>query len=202
MPYHSVIHTGIRYLDESLDCRMLVDISGPAGSGKTGMLHRIAAAAYGGVAYIDAVGSFRPERILDMGAPAECLDTIKVLRPISVAEQMAAAQRVDSDVEVLLVDGVTDLFMYEYAGINRAFERSRYLMQHMRTLAGVSRDGDIPVVITNTMRYDGGRELESMGRTIWLYPHARIHLSGGPRYMATYSTAHHTESFHYAPRTL
>lgn len=158
---------------------IIIDISGPAGSGKSSALYRTAATVslnHKRVVYIDATGSFRPERILSMGASLESLDCIEVFRAFSVAEQMAASDHTDSETAVLLLDGITELFIYEYAGPERAFERGRLLAAHMRHLSCMAQHHKIPILITNTVRYDGTALFESMERVVEMYSHIRVQL--------------------------
>lgn len=186
-----MIRTGMAYIDDflggGLPEGMLIDIFGPSGSGKTSTLHRIAAqsVSYGKhVSYIDATGNFRPERIIHMGAASDSLDGIYVLRVLNVGEQMAALNHVSSKTEVLLVDGVSDLFIYEYPNLEQIYKRKHMLMRHVQALSKMAIHQRMPIVMTNMIRYGKGGITESMEKAAWLYPHVRIYLTGGPRYEA------------------
>lgn len=188
-----MIRTRIDALDEflggALPEGMILDIYGPGGSGKTQVLLQVStAAAEAGhsVAYIDTTGSFRPERVLQMcqSSGTAVLERIEVLRATSVSEQTGSLSRLDDSVSVLAVDNVTDLFIYEYPGEQRAFARSHLLMSHMRELSRLALTTNMSVVISNMIRHAGDRELESMGRAIDLFTHVKMRLSGHPEYIA------------------
>lgn len=202
-----MIWTRVGALDDFLGGRvpggMILDVYGPAGAGKTQILLQISAVAAAGgrhVAYVDAAGGFRPERILQMAGRggADILDNISVLRAASVSDQLGAPRRLAPDVSVLLVDNVTDLFLYEYAGDRRVSYRSHLFMKHMRDLSLLARAKNIPVVVSNMIRHANGQETESMGRAIGLYTHAKMRLSGSPEYMARCSSLDRTVQFGYS----
>ena len=188
-----MIRTRIDALDEflggSLPGGLILDIYGPGGSGKTQVLLQVStAAAEAGhrVAYIDATGSFRPERVLQMcrSSGTAALKRIEVFRATSVSEQADALRRLDDGISVLAVDNVTDLFIYEYPGERGAFARSHLLMSYMRELSRLALAMDVSVVVSNMIRYAGDREIESMGRAIDLFTHVKMRLSGHPEYTA------------------
>ena len=186
-----MIRTDIQYIDDflggGLPDGILLDIFGPSGSGKTSTLHRIAAqTALSGrrVSYIDATGNFRPERIIRMGIPSDTLARISVMRALSVDDQTSALNRVPSDTGVLLVDGISDLFIYEYPDLVMSRTRASLLMQHMRTLSKMALCYQMPIVVTNMVRYGRNGISESMEKAAWLYSHVRIYLTGAPRYEA------------------
>ena len=136
-----ILQTGIDGLDEflggSLPRNVILDVYGPGGSGKSQLLMQAAveaAAAGFRVAFVDTTGDFRPERMLQMHPQHSVLDHIGVLRATCVAEQMAAPA-MTGDVDLLLVDNVTDLFMYEYSGEEAAPMRTHMLGAHMRSMA-------------------------------------------------------------------
>lgn len=201
-----MIRTRIGYIDDflggGLPDGVLVDIFGPSGSGKTSTLHRIAAqTAMSGrrVSYIDATGNFRPERILDMGISPDLLTRIDVLRALSVDEQTSAVGRVPSDTDVLLVDGISDLFIYEYPDLVQSRKRGYLLMQHMRTLSEAALCQRMPIVVTNMIRYGKGGISESMEKAAWLYSHVRVYLTGAPRYEALCSRPGRNDIFSCVP---
>lgn len=175
------------FLDGGLPEGILIDIFGPSGSGKTSTLHRIAAQAAISdrhVSYIDTTGNFRPERIIHMGASPDMLARIDVLRALSVDEQMSALGRVPSGTGVLLVDGISDLFIYEYPNLAQIGKRAYLIMRYMRTLSRMALCQRMPIVVTNMIRYGKGGVMESMEKAAWLYSQVRIYLTGGPRYEA------------------
>ena len=204
-----MIRTSIRYIDDFLGGGLpqgtLMDIFGPSGSGKTSTLHRIAAqTAISGsrVSYIDATGNFRPERIIHMGISSDLLTRIDVLRALSVDEQTSALSRVPSDTGVLLVDGISDLFIYEYPNFVQSHKRGCLLMQHMRTLSKMALCQRMPIVVTNMVRYGKGGVSESMEKAAWLYSHVRVYLTGAPRYEALCSRPGQDDIFSCVPSNI
>ena len=197
------LRTGVDMLDEflggALPRGITLDVYGPGGSGKSQVLTRAAAeAAAGGfrVAFVDTTGHFRPERVLQMRPQPAALDRIMVLRATSVAEQVAAPARI-GDMDMLLVDNVTDLFSYEYSGEGTAPARGRMLGKHMLDMSRrAARDG-IAVMVANTVRYDGDGEAESMRRVMDLYTHVKVRLSGGPEHIAECRTWNASARFKY-----
>lgn len=201
-----MIRTGIPYMDDflggGLPDGILIDIFGPWGSGKTSTLHRIAAqAALSGrqVSYIDTTGNFRPERIIRMGISSDVLARIDVLRALSVDDQTSALNRIPHDTGVLLVDGISDLFIYEYPRLAQNRTRISLLMAHMRTLSKIALYQQIPIVVTNMIRYGRYGMHESMEKAAWLYSHARIYLTGAPRYEALCSLPGRDDIFSCVP---
>ncbi|MBI1658449.1 MAG: hypothetical protein IS632_06720 [Thaumarchaeota archaeon] len=196
------LRTGMVALDEflggSLPRGMILDVYGPGGSGKSQLLMQAAteaAAAGCRVAFVDTTGAFRPERILQMHPAPGILHDIDVLRATSVAEQVAAPAMA-GDVDLLLLDNITDLFSYEY-GEEKAPARGRELAVHMREIARWAITYDAGVVVANTVRRAGDNNVESMRHVVDLYTHAKLRLSGGPEYMAECSRWDATARFGY-----
>lgn len=186
-----VLYTGIDALDGFLggvlQRGIILDVYGPGGSGKSHVLMRAAAeAAAGGfrVALVDTTGHFRPERLLQISSH-DILDAIMVLRATSVAEQVAVPS-MTGDVDLLLIDNVTDLFAYEYSDERSAPDRGRMLAMHMRDISWQATHGGMAVIVANTMRYTGNGGAESMQHVMDMYTHTKLWLSGAPEYEAEY----------------
>ena len=185
-----MLRTGVDALDEflggSLPRGAILDVYGPGGSGKSQVLMRAAAesaAAGFRAAFVDATGDFRPERIIQMIPVPAILDNIAVFRATSTAEQ-AAAPAMATDANLLLIDGITELFLYEYAGEEKAPVRTRELTAHIRDVSRLALAHDMAVIISNTIRYAGDGEVESMRRVVDMYTHIKMRLSGGPAHVA------------------
>lgn len=196
------LRTGMVALDEflggSLPRGMILDIYGPGGSGKSQLLMQAAAGAAAAgcrVAFVDTTGAFRPERILQMRPAPRILHGIDVLRATSVAEQVAAPAMA-GNVDLLLLDNITDLFSYEY-GEEKAPARGRELASHMREIARWAITYDAGVMVANTVRRAGDYNVESMRHVVDLYTHAKMRLSGGPEYVAECSRWDSTARFGY-----
>ena len=172
------------FLGGSLPRGAITDVYGPSGAGKTQLLHQICARAADrgiSVVYVDTTGSFRPERILQMCSGHNALDHITVLRAMSVSDQISIVHSLGRAC-ALIIDNVTDLFLYEYAKEDYVFARNRLLMNHMLELSYLALNRHMPVVLTNMIRYSGTAPYESMSRTMDIYTHIKIHLSGYPDY--------------------
>ncbi|MXY60737.1 MAG: recombinase RecA [Cenarchaeum sp. SB0665_bin_23] len=188
-----------RFLGGSLLPGTILDIYGPGGAGKTQALIQITSgvvqAGYK-VGYIDATGSFRPERIRDICQDDSALDRIQVCRVTNVVEQMASIHRFD-DVSMVVLDNVTDLFTYEYYKENKQYIRNQRFATHMQEMSCLALSRRIPIIISNMMRYSGGENIENLDYIIDLYTHVKLHLAGPPKYAAHLSLAHREMQFQY-----
>ena len=180
---------------------IVADVYGPPASGKTQLAYRAcasAAAAGRRVLFVDAKGEFRPERVIKMakgleaaGAaePPVLLDRIAVFRAASTAEQALAVDRM-AGFDLAVVDGLTDLFTFEFdlRKGNRPSARHRAGARHLQfsgyargLSAAASREG-VAVLATNSVRSAGdgsGRRVESLGAAVSLLAHARMRLDPG-----------------------
>ncbi len=82
---------------------------------------------------------------------------------------------------MLILDTLTDNFVYEFQGDKYISDRQAALARHLHELAVTAVDRDIAVVITNTvrarMRKDGGSYIaETGGNTVSQGVHVRIRL--------------------------
>ncbi len=211
-PGRIAVASGIRGIDGPLGGRFgagsITDIFGPPASGKTQLAYHVcarAARAGARVLFVDTKGEFRPERILEMaGGEMEALDRIWVMRTTNVGEQASALRAMGGgNFSLAVVDGVTDLFSFEYGGRQRprwgggrmqpppaprpaapgaphrapgAGGRYAQFMAYARGLAGEALAAGVPAIVTNTVRVADGVEVESMGRAMELFAHVRIRL--------------------------
>lgn len=187
---------------------IMADLYGPPASGKTQLAYRACASAASAgrrVLFVDTKGEFRPERVLGMArglgpssrggavaaAPSPALlDRIKVLRVASTTEQEMAVDSMEG-FDLVAVDGLTDLFTFEFdlrlrglgpAGRRRAVARHLQFAGYARRLSAAASDGGAAVVATNSVRSvaDGtGRLVESLGAAASLFAHARVRLEPG-----------------------
>lgn len=187
---------------------IMADLYGPPASGKTQLAYRACASAASAgrrVLFVDTKGEFRPERVLGMArglgpssrgeaaAPSPShalLDRIKVLRVASTTEQETAVDSMEG-FDLVAVDGLTDLFTFEFdlrlrglgpAGRRRAAARHLQFAGYARRLSAAASDGGAAVVATNSVRSaaDGtGRLVESLGAAASLFAHARVRLEPG-----------------------
>lgn len=182
---------------------IVADVYGPPASGKTQLAYRAcasAAAAGRRVLFVDAKGEFRPERVLGMArglgaaggaGPGELLDRIAVFRAASTAEQAQAVGRM-AGFDLAVVDGLTDLFTFEFdmrerggpPGRRRRRAAARHLQfsGYARDLSAAASKEGAAVLATNSVRSAGdgsGRRVESLGAAVSLFAHARMRLDPG-----------------------
>lgn len=198
-----MIPTRIQRIDDFLGGGLMqgiiLDIYGPGGAGKTQALLQISAgAAQAGhkIGYIDATGDFRPERILEISQNNIDLEYIRVSRVTNVSEQVSSIRRF-SDVSMIVLDNVTDLFAYEYVNENIQHIKNQRLAKHMQEISRVASRQKIPVVMSNMVRYSGSRQVESLGYIVDLYTHVKLYLTGTPNYMAYLRMANKQTQFPY-----
>ena len=128
-----------------------------------------------------AVGGFRPERIIEMAnGDSEILEHIGVRHLRNTAEQIEALSTISKDTSLIIVDGATDLFSFEYRQMDQVREKNIAFMQYMRKLVDISYEYDIPVVITNMIRNAQDRTFENMRAATSPFTHVKVHLLGAP----------------------
>ena len=180
-----MISSGIDLVDKILGGGIhggtVTDIFGSAGSGKTQIAMQFCTNAQGKIVYHDAVGGFRPERIIEMAnGDSEILEHIGVRHLRNTAEQIEALSTISKDTSLIIVDGATDLFSFEYKQMTQVREKNIAFMQYMRKLVDISYEYDIPVVITNMIRNAQDRTFENMRAATSPFTHVKVHLLGAP----------------------
>lgn len=191
-----LISTGSRSLDELLGGGihggMISDIYGESGSGKTQLCFNVAlnCARNGGkVIFVDSAGTFRPERIVEIGGSREFLERITYVRPYATDHQESAVRRIfDVDMQLLIVDTVTSLYSAEFSGPARHLA----VMKHLHELAVGALISGCAVVVTNMIRnvpstissVAGGdvaqantsQQVEFLGSSVSIYTHFKLKL--------------------------
>ena len=151
-----MISTGSDRLDDLLSGGlhegMITDVYGESGSGKTQLCFTVSVNCVkngGHVLFVDTAGTFRPERILEIGGASEILEHIKYLRALGTRDQLEVAQQiVDLNPQLVVIDTVTDLFSAEYSGPARHLA----VMKHLRDLAVAAINYRCVVLVTNMIR--------------------------------------------------
>lgn len=152
-----LISTGSTRLDQLLGggirAGMLTDIYGESGSGKTQLCFTLAANCIkknnGKVIFVDTAGTFRPERILEIGGSSDVLEGVTVLRAFGIGDQQNILKKIpEFEPHLLIVDSATSLFSVEYSGPARHLAVMKYLHE-LALFAIASR---CAVVITNMIR--------------------------------------------------
>lgn len=175
------IHTG-----------MITDIYGESGSGKSQLCFTLCAniSKYAAkTLFIDTVGTFRPERIMEIAGSQLALEKITYVRAYTTIDQINATKKIlEVQPTLVIVDSLTSLFSTEYAGP----ERHRVLMKHLHELALLATCSGCAIVVTNMVRTappitlidQAGRNIaqavipwqqrEYLGSSVSIYSHIRM----------------------------
>ena len=175
------IHTG-----------MITDIYGESGSGKSQLCFTLCAniSKYAAkTLFIDTVGTFRPERIMEIAGTQLALEKITYVRAYTTIDQINATKKIlKVQPTLVIVDSLTSLFSTEYAGP----ERHRALMKHLHELALLATCSGCAIVVTNMVRTappitlidQAGRNIaqavvpwqqrEYLGSSVSIYSHMRM----------------------------
>jgi DNA repair protein RadA len=169
------ITTGSEKLDELLgggvETQGVTEMFGEFGSGKTQIAHQLCVNVQlppeqkglnGKAIFIDAEGTFRPERIKDMAAAVE-LDPLKVLKNIywvrafNTDQQMLIAEKAEElaekeNIKLIVVDSLTSNFRSEYPGRGRLVDRQQKLNRHLVTLHRIAYIHDLAIYVTNQVQ--------------------------------------------------
>jgi RecA/RadA recombinase len=193
----TTISTGSKTLDALLGGGirggLITDVYGESGSGKTQLCFTAAvncANSTGKVLFVDTAGTFRPERIMEIGGSAGVLEKITYLRALVTGDQISVIQKIaDLDPRLVIVDTVTGLFSAEYSGPSRHLA----VMKHLRNLAMAAITSRCAVLVTNMVRQvpddvanQAGQDIahvmipalqrEYLGSSVSLYSHIKIKL--------------------------
>lgn len=165
--------TGSKALDKLLgggiETQALTEIAGAYAGGKTQLSHQLAVNVQlpeergglnGKAVFIDAEGTFRPERIIQMAEalnlnPNQILKGIKVARAFNTDHQMLLAEKVSDlieeglNVKLIVIDSLTGHFRAEYIGRGTLAERQQKLNRHLHTLQRLADVHNLAVVYTN-----------------------------------------------------
>jgi len=166
------ISTGSKNLDEliggGVESQSVTELHGAFGSGKTQIGFQLAVNVQrlkeegglnGTCIFLDAEGTFRPERIVQLTEAAN-LDTKKILDGILVARcytsyhQMNLVETLwkiikEKNAKLLIVDSITGNFRKDYIGRGELATRQQNLNVHLRTLQRVAEVFNLAIYITN-----------------------------------------------------
>jgi len=143
---------------------IITTIYGPAGSGKTNLciLAAVSQAKKGNkVAFVDTEGGFSIDRFKQISQDEDILKDILILKPTNFNEQKKSFDTLlktiksDEQISLIIVDGMTMLYRLELSEKeeNKIKELNSELSKQLRTLAEISRNRNIPVIITNQIYY-------------------------------------------------
>ena len=183
------ISTGSKNLDQllggGLESMSITEVYGEYRTGKTQLCMTIAVTAQlprsmggggGKVLYVDAEGTFRPERIAKIaqrfGVEAEeVLGNIIYARAYTTEHQntllvMAAAHMMEEVFSLVIVDSIMALYRVDYSGRGQLSERQQNLGQFLSKLMKIAEQFNVAVLLTNQVMADPGGGMGSfMGDT-------------------------------------
>ena len=145
---------------------VVTDIFGESGSGKTQLCFTLAVNCLSGggrIVYVDTVGNFRPERILEIGADKQVLERVDYLRALTTADQFGTLKVIpDLTPDLVIVDSGTSLFSAEFSGPSRHIA----VMKYLHDLAVLAITCRCAVVFTNMIRDAPTTVVDHSGRNI------------------------------------
>jgi RecA/RadA recombinase len=131
---------------------MLTDVYGESGSGKSQLCFTLCANCASDddtAIFVDAAGTFRPERIVEISGSPRALEKIMFVRALNTIDQANAISKIlDAGPRLVVVDTLTSLFSAEYSGPARHLA----VMKHIHELALVAVNAGCAVVVTNMVR--------------------------------------------------
>lgn len=156
---------------------VLTEFFGDFGSGKTQIAEECAVTVQllldrgglnGKCIYVDAEGSFRPERIKQMAValgldPNKVLENIFVARAYNIDFQLAFNSKIREMIDVqhepiklVVIDSLTTHFRSEYTGRGTLADRQQKLNKHLHTLQKWADLYDLAVYVTNQVMDNPG----------------------------------------------
>uniref|UniRef100_A0A7S1EQT7 DNA repair protein RAD51 homolog n=1 Tax=Timspurckia oligopyrenoides TaxID=708627 RepID=A0A7S1EQT7_9RHOD len=175
------LSTGASELDKLLgggiETGSITELFGEFRTGKTQICHTICVTcqlpanvggAEGKAMYIDAEGTFRPERLVSIAErygldPQNVLDNVAYARAHNSDHQMqllsaACAMMSESRYALIVVDSATANYRTDYNGRGELAARQQHLGKFLRQLQRIADEFGVAVVITNQVvaQVDGG----------------------------------------------
>ncbi|XP_068663858.1 DNA repair protein RAD51 homolog isoform X2 [Aristolochia californica] len=161
------ITSGSRELDKILE-GSITEIYGEFRSGKTQLCHTLCVACQlpldqgggeGKALYIDAEGTFRPQRLLQIADRfglngADVLENVAYARAYNTDHQSrllleAASMMVEARFALMIVDSATALYRTDFSGRGELSARQMHLGKFLRSLQKLADEFGVAVVITN-----------------------------------------------------
>nr|CAB3465939.1 unnamed protein product [Digitaria exilis] len=166
------ITTGSRELDQILDGGIetgsITEIYGEFRSAKTQLCHTLCVTCQlpldqgggeGKALYIDAEGTFRPQRLLQIADRfglngADVLENVAYARAYKTDHQSrllleAASMMVETRFALMTVDSATALYRTDFSGRGELSARQMHLAKFLRSLQKLADEFGVAVVITN-----------------------------------------------------
>ncbi len=180
--------TGLSCLDEFFDGKIpdgiLVDVFGPSAIGKTQLAMQISVntvSETNKILFQDTTGAFRPERMLEMlrsnNLPTQYLNNVSVSRITNVSEQLNILSTIDpSQYSLIVIDGISELFSFEYGNPDQFFEKNRLFLKYIRSLSSYALENKITILFTNVMRTIDDKQVENNSQILDMFTHVKIKL--------------------------
>lgn len=193
----NLISTGSVALDALLGggirTGLITDIYGESGSGKSQLCFTIAVncAKNGGkVLFVDTSGTFRAERIKEIGGTSALLEKIVYLRALGSKDQASVVNRIpEIEPQLVIIDDLTSLFSVEYSGASRHLA----VMKHLHDLAITAIASRCAIMVTNMVRnvpgeikdkadgssdqtFHRSEQKEYLGSSVSIYSHIKLKL--------------------------
>ncbi|CAI0401945.1 unnamed protein product, partial [Linum tenue] len=166
------ITSGSRELDKILEGGIetgsITELYGEFRSGKTQLCHTLCVTCQlpfdqgggeGKAMYIDAEGTFRPQRLLQIAERyglngADVLENVAYARAYNTDHQSrlllsAASMMVESRFALMIVDSATALYRTDFSGRGELSARQMHLAKFLRSLQKMADEFGVAVVITN-----------------------------------------------------
>ncbi len=157
------------WLEGGYENDILTLLYGPAASGKSNFV--LLAACHNAkkgkkVVFVDTEGSFSIDRIKQItgGIPEFVLKNIIILKPINFKEQKKSFLRIlkelkSENIGLIIVDSITMLYRLELAdarkkGQEAVREVNNALLEQVKALYEISRERNIPILITSQIYKD------------------------------------------------
>jgi RecA/RadA recombinase len=179
-------------LDGGFVTTELVEVYGASASGKTQLAFQAAVMAAGEgarVTFVDAEGTFRPERLVTIAkrrglTPDVVLSKVFSRRATTVAEQIASVGDLQEDERIrdsrmIIVDTVSKNFAYEYGGQKGMLQRQSMLDVYLNRLARDAYLNNRAVLLTSRVASVGNetprKEVDIGGNTLRRFAHRVLH---------------------------
>ncbi|CAN6281388.1 unnamed protein product [Urochloa humidicola] len=166
------VTTGSRELDKILDGGVetgsITEIYGEFRSGKTQLCHTLCVTCQlpldqgggeGKALYIDAEGTFRPQRLLQIADRfglngADVLENVAYARAYNTDHQSrllleAASMMIETRFALMVVDSATALYRTDFSGRGELSARQMHMAKFLRSLQKLADEFGVAVVITN-----------------------------------------------------
>ena len=161
------------FLGGGIEYKSLTNLYGPPGSGKTNLalIASVSCIRNGKkVVFIDTEGGFSPERLSQISGDPEVFHNIILVEPKTFEDQDKAIknlEKIKDDVGLIVLDSLVNLYRLELDDEN--FQKvNKRLSGQLALLSKISREKDLPVLITNHM-YSGTSGTQPVSRDITKY---------------------------------